>query len=61
MWPWLPPRTGARLDGNLAVQRKFQALATPVIGDGAPQLSDLVSQLDTLADVRELCALAAGA
>jgi 2-methylcitrate dehydratase PrpD len=42
------------------VQRKFQALATPVIGDRTALLSDLVSHLDTLADVRELCALARG-
>jgi 2-methylcitrate dehydratase PrpD len=42
------------------VNQKFQVLATPVVGDNAQRLRDLVSNLGTLPDVNEICALARG-
>ncbi len=40
------------------VNQKFQALATPVIGDHAQRLNELVADLGALPQVREICALA---
>jgi 2-methylcitrate dehydratase PrpD len=40
------------------VNQKFQALATPVVGDNAKRLRVLVSDLAALPDVNEICALA---
>jgi 2-methylcitrate dehydratase PrpD len=42
------------------VNQKFAALATPVIGDGAARLHDLVTALGAQRDVNEICALARG-
>jgi 2-methylcitrate dehydratase PrpD len=42
------------------VNQKFQAIASPVIGDRATRLRDLVSDLVTLPDLDEICALARG-
>jgi 2-methylcitrate dehydratase PrpD len=40
------------------VNEKFQALATPIVGDNAKRLRDLVSDLGALPDVNDICALA---
>jgi 2-methylcitrate dehydratase PrpD len=39
------------------VNEKFQALATPIVGDTTGRLRDLVLAIGTLPDVNEICAL----